>query len=98
MLSDLGHQMAQRVGETLKDRDIVEVWASLLERAQQTATPLAELKGPTSSPMTGLSRPTTSLRASECRLVTEAANRRPGATSTTLHSVGASHTKRLLHA
>lgn len=45
VLSDLGHQMAQRVGETLKDRDIVEVWASPLERAQQTATPLAELKG-----------------------------------------------------
>ena len=45
VLSDLGHQMAQRVGDTLKDRDIVEVWASPLERAQQTATPLAELKG-----------------------------------------------------
>ncbi|MGB3675491.1 MAG: histidine phosphatase family protein, partial [Candidatus Nanopelagicales bacterium] len=41
VLSDLGHQMAKRVGETLKDRDIVEVWASPLERAQQTATPLA---------------------------------------------------------
>ena len=45
VLSDLGHQMAKRVGETLKDRDIVEVWASPLERAQQTATPLAVAKG-----------------------------------------------------
>ena len=45
VLSDLGHQMAERVGETLKDRDIVEVWASPLERAQQTATPLALAKG-----------------------------------------------------
>ena len=45
VLSDLGHQMAERVGETLKDRDIVEVWASPLERAQQTATPLAVAKG-----------------------------------------------------
>ena len=45
VLSDLGHQMAGRVGETLRDRDIVEVWASPLERAQQTATPLALAKG-----------------------------------------------------
>jgi broad specificity phosphatase PhoE len=37
--------MAKRAGETLKDRDIVAVWSSPLERAQQTATPLAELKG-----------------------------------------------------
>lgn len=44
-LSELGEQMAQRVGEKLKDRDIVQVWASPLERAQQTATPLAQAKG-----------------------------------------------------
>ena len=45
VLSDLGHQMAERVADAIKDRDIVEVWASPLERAQQTATPLAEAKG-----------------------------------------------------
>jgi broad specificity phosphatase PhoE len=44
-LSDLGEQMAQQVGNVLADRDIVAVTASPLERAQQTATPLAELKG-----------------------------------------------------
>lgn len=44
-LSDLGEQMAERVGDALKDRDIVQVWASPLERAQQTATPLARAKG-----------------------------------------------------
>ncbi len=45
VLSDLGHEMAERVGQTLKDRDIIEVRASPLERAQQTATPLATIKG-----------------------------------------------------
>ncbi len=45
VLSDLGHEMAQRVCQTLKDRDIIEVRASPLERAQQTATPLALAKG-----------------------------------------------------
>jgi broad specificity phosphatase PhoE len=44
-LSDLGQQMAVQVANTIKDRDIVAVWASPLERAQQTATPLAEAKG-----------------------------------------------------
>jgi broad specificity phosphatase PhoE len=44
-LSDLGQQMAVQVATTIKDRDIVAVWASPLERAQQTATPLAEAKG-----------------------------------------------------
>lgn len=43
-LSELGEEMAQRVGEALKDRDIIEVWSSPLERAQQTATPLAQFK------------------------------------------------------
>jgi broad specificity phosphatase PhoE len=44
-LSDLGQEMAVRVANTIKDRDIVAVWASPLERAQQTATPLSEAKG-----------------------------------------------------
>lgn len=44
-LSELGQEMAVRVANTIKDRDIVAVWASPLERAQQTATPLSEVKG-----------------------------------------------------
>ncbi len=44
-LSDLGHTMAQRVADTIADRDIVRVVASPLERAQQTATPLATALG-----------------------------------------------------
>jgi broad specificity phosphatase PhoE len=40
-LSELGRQMAQRVADTIADRDIVRVVASPLERAQQTAAPLA---------------------------------------------------------
>lgn len=44
-LSDLGQEMAVVAAEAMKDRDIVEVWSSPMERAQQTAAPLAELKG-----------------------------------------------------
>ncbi len=44
-LSDLGRQMAQRVADTIADRDIVRVVASPLERAQQTAQPLATALG-----------------------------------------------------
>lgn len=44
-LSDLGQQMAQRVADRIGDRDITQVWASPLERAQQTAAPLAERRG-----------------------------------------------------
>src|SRR3712207_2983718 len=44
-LSDLGRQMAQRVADTIGDRDIVRVVASPLERAQQTAAPLANALG-----------------------------------------------------
>ena len=44
-LSDLGRQMAQRVADTIADRDIVRVVASPLERAQETATPLATALG-----------------------------------------------------
>jgi broad specificity phosphatase PhoE len=45
LLSDLGHAMARRVADTIADRDIVQVWASPLERAQQTGQPLAEKLG-----------------------------------------------------
>src|SRR5215217_8699795 len=44
-LSDLGRQMAQRVADTIADRDIVRVVASPLERANQTAAPLANALG-----------------------------------------------------
>lgn len=44
-LSDLGRQMAQRVADTIADRDIVRVVASPLERAQETAQPLATALG-----------------------------------------------------
>jgi broad specificity phosphatase PhoE len=44
-LSDLGRSMAQRVADVVGDRDISHVVASPLERAQETATPLATARG-----------------------------------------------------
>lgn len=44
-LSDLGRRMAARVAQTVGDRDIVRVVASPLERAQETAMPLADVRG-----------------------------------------------------
>jgi len=41
-LSDLGQEMAQRVADTVADRDIIRVISSPLERAQETATPVAK--------------------------------------------------------
>jgi broad specificity phosphatase PhoE len=41
LLSDLGEQMAERAAEALADRDVVLVATSPLERAQQTAAPVA---------------------------------------------------------
>jgi len=40
-LSELGEQMAERAADALADRDITVVIASPLERAQQTAAPVA---------------------------------------------------------
>jgi broad specificity phosphatase PhoE len=40
-LSDLGHQMAQRAAEALADHDLARVVSSPMERAQQTAAPIA---------------------------------------------------------
>ena len=40
-----GQQMAQRVADTIGDRDITHVVASPLERAQETARPLALARG-----------------------------------------------------
>lgn len=45
VLSDRGHEMAERIGQALGDRDITTVIASPLERAQQTAGPLAARLG-----------------------------------------------------
>jgi broad specificity phosphatase PhoE len=44
-LSELGQQMAQRVADAVGDRDITHVVASPLERAQETAGPLARARG-----------------------------------------------------
>jgi broad specificity phosphatase PhoE len=44
-LSDLGRRMAQRVADTLADRDVTHLRASPLERAQETAQPLATVRG-----------------------------------------------------
>lgn len=44
-LSELGRQMADRVAEHLAGRDITHVVASPLERAQETATPIAKSHG-----------------------------------------------------
>ena len=45
LLSDRGHAMAQRVADTINDRDITYMVASPLERAQQTGQPLATALG-----------------------------------------------------
>ena len=44
-LSDLGHQMAKAVASALADRDITRVFSSPLERARQTAQPIADQFG-----------------------------------------------------
>jgi broad specificity phosphatase PhoE len=43
-LSDLGNKMAHRVAEVIGERDIVHLRASPLERAQETARPLAGVR------------------------------------------------------
>ncbi|KLJ00244.1 histidine phosphatase family protein [Streptomyces albidoflavus] len=44
-LSELGRKMADRVAEHLAGRDVTHVVASPLERAQETATPVAQAHG-----------------------------------------------------
>ena len=44
-LSELGRKMAQRVADSVGDRDITHVISSPLERAQETAAPLAVARG-----------------------------------------------------
>ena len=43
-LSELGVKMAERVADTVGDRDITQVISSPLERAQETAAPLARAR------------------------------------------------------
>jgi broad specificity phosphatase PhoE len=45
VLSDLGVRMAEQVADAIKDRDITHLRASPLERAQQTALPIAAARG-----------------------------------------------------
>ncbi|MDX6367858.1 MAG: hypothetical protein QOK30_2934, partial [Nocardioidaceae bacterium] len=44
-LSDAGRQMAERVAATVKDRDIIHIVSSPLQRAQETARPVAQALG-----------------------------------------------------
>ncbi len=44
-LSDLGRQMADLAADALASRDLAEVWSSPLERAQETAAPIASKFG-----------------------------------------------------
>ena len=44
-LSELGRQMAEKVADSVKDRDITHLRVSPLERAQETAQPLATARG-----------------------------------------------------
>ncbi len=44
-LSELGRRMAQKVADTIGQRDITHLRVSPLERAQETARPLADLRG-----------------------------------------------------
>lgn len=45
VLSDLGHEMAARAGAALANHDVAAVISSPLERAQQTASPVASAHG-----------------------------------------------------
>ncbi|MGC4110990.1 MAG: histidine phosphatase family protein [Nocardioides sp.] len=44
-LSERGHEMAERIAQALGERDIVHLRSSPLERAQETAAPLAAARG-----------------------------------------------------
>jgi broad specificity phosphatase PhoE len=44
-LSTLGHAMAQKVADTIRDRDITHLRVSPLERTRETAQPLADARG-----------------------------------------------------
>lgn len=44
-LSENGRQMAETVAKAISGRDVVELWSSPMERAQETAAPAAEALG-----------------------------------------------------
>ena len=44
-LSDIGHEQAQRMANWLEDEHIDHLYSSPMQRAVQTAAPLAALKG-----------------------------------------------------
>ena len=44
-LSDLGRRMAERVADTIADRDIVHLVTSPLDRTRETIAPLAAVRG-----------------------------------------------------
>ena len=44
-LSTLGQKMAQKVADTIKDRDITHIRVSPLDRTRETAQPLADARG-----------------------------------------------------
>jgi probable phosphoglycerate mutase len=44
-LTELGHEQAQAVGESLRDRGVAAVYASRIQRAQQTAAAIASVLG-----------------------------------------------------
>ncbi|HJV13622.1 MAG TPA: histidine phosphatase family protein [Propionibacteriaceae bacterium] len=44
-LSELGHEMAERAADHFRDRDVVHIRSSPLERAQETAAPIADALG-----------------------------------------------------
>ena len=44
-LTELGHEQARAAGESLRDRGVVAVYASRIQRAQQTAAAIADIVG-----------------------------------------------------
>ena len=84
-LSDLGRRMAERVADTVKERDITHLVASPLQRAQETAAAVLPRRSvSTPSSTRGSSRRRTGSRACGSASATaRCASRRTGGTSTT---------------
>ena len=93
-LSDLGKQMAQRVADTVGDRDITHVVSSPLEQAQETAAPSAVARR---RPRHRLARdrvPTSSRARPSAWGTACSASRAPGATCGTFRPSWASPARR----
>ena len=83
-LSELGQKMAQRVADVVGDRDITHVVSSPLERAQETAAPLAARLGLTPELDERVIESWNDFEASASRAATtRCAARGPGSGSTT---------------